>query len=68
MWAGWHRKDSRSAWQRVCNAETLDACHKALLAAVKGKRVRNTDLFLTGGQTPPDCKEGRSDFVVRGVK
>jgi hypothetical protein len=53
MWASWHRKNPRSPWVRMCEAETLDACHKALLDAVKGRCFRNTDLFLTrDGKTP----------------
>ncbi len=56
MWVGWRRRDSRSPWREVCRAETLDQCHKRLLAAVQGQRVRNLDLFLTGGQTPPDTR------------
>jgi hypothetical protein len=53
MWCGWLRRNSRSPWQKVCQAETLDAAHKALLAAVQGQRIRSLDLFLTGGKVPP---------------
>ena len=53
MWVGWHRRNARSPWRRVCEGASLDEAHKALLAAVKGRRVHNLNLFLTGGKVPP---------------
>jgi hypothetical protein len=53
MWVGWIRDGPGKPWRGVCRGDTLDAAHKALLAAVKGQRVRNRDLFLTGGKVPP---------------
>jgi hypothetical protein len=58
MWVDWRRQNSRSPWQRVCEAETLDRCHKLLLAAVNGQNVKITDLFLTGGHVPPVAWQG----------
>jgi hypothetical protein len=53
MWMGWRRTDAWSPWREVCRAETLDLCHRLLLAAVNGQCVKNANLFLTGGHVTP---------------
>jgi hypothetical protein len=56
MWHGWYRLRPGLPWNRVCQGATLEECAKKLTAATKGKKIRCTDFWITGGGYPIEEK------------
>ncbi len=53
MWVGWWRRREGEPWQRGSEGATLEEAAAKLTAATKGRRIRNTNYYLTGGGVPP---------------